>query len=50
MNYYKENREMRELIHYQKIIIRNYEKEINSLKAVVNHLEKKKEVLTTVDL
>jgi len=50
MNYYKENREMRELIHNQKIIIGNYEKEINSLKAVVNHLEKKKEVLTTVDL
>jgi ATP-dependent 26S proteasome regulatory subunit len=50
MNYYKENREMKELIHNQKIIIGNYEKEINSLKAVVNHLEKKKEVLTTVDL
>ena len=50
MNYYKENREMRDLIHNQKIIIGNYEKEINSLKAVVNHLEKKKEVLTTIDL
>ena len=51
MNYFKENREMKELIHNQKLIIGNYEKEINSLKAVVEHFEKKKEVsITTVDL
>jgi hypothetical protein len=39
MNYYKENREMKELIRNQKIIIGNYEKEILSLKAVIEHLE-----------
>jgi hypothetical protein len=56
MNYYKENREMKELIRNQKIIIGNYEKEILSLKAVIEHLERKekdmnKEVLvTTVNL
>jgi hypothetical protein len=42
---------MKELIHNQKIIIGNYEKEITSLKAIVEHLEKKKEILVTnVDL
>jgi hypothetical protein len=58
MNYYKENREMKELIRNQKIIIGNYEKEILSLKAVIEHLEnrdrnrkREKEVLvTTVNL
>ena len=51
MNYFKENREMKELIHNQKIIIGNYEKEIISLKAIVEHLEKKKEnLVTNVDL
>jgi hypothetical protein len=52
MNYYKENREMKELIRNQKIIIGNYEKEILALKAVVEHLEKKKkkEDLVSFDL
>jgi len=51
MNYCKENIEMKELIHNQKIIIGNYEKEIISLKAVIEHLETKKRVLVTnVDL
>lgn len=53
MNYFKENREMSELIKSQKIIIGNYEKEINSLKAVIEHLEKNKKeelLVTTVDL
>jgi hypothetical protein len=50
MNYFKENREMKDIIHNQKIIIGNYEKDILSLKAVVEHLEKKKETLTTIDL
>jgi len=58
MNYFKENREMKDLIKSQKIIIGNYEKEILSLKAVIEHLEnkeeenkKKKEVeVTTADL
>jgi hypothetical protein len=50
MNYFKENREMKDIIHNQKIIIGNYEKDILSLKAVIEHLEKKKEVLTSIDL
>ena len=50
MNYYKENREMKELIHNQKISIGNYEKEIHSLKSVVDHLEKKEVKVTSVDL
>jgi hypothetical protein len=50
MNYFKENREMKDIIHNQKIIIGNYEKDILSLKAVVEHLEKKKETLSTIDL
>ena len=50
MNYFKENREMKDIIHNQKIIIGNYEKDILSLKAVIEHLEKKKETLTSIDL